>query len=137
MNNFANVATRLRFVGFVVGCAALMSVGCGSGGASSSTDAGGVDVTGTWTGAITDTSGGLHPMSLTVTQTGADVTGTGTLDTKALNVTGKVNAKVWSGSLSDAANKFATYSLTVENNSATGTGTGSSDGKVSALNLTR
>src|SRR5450432_3276341 len=126
IRKLGNIVTRLRLVGLVMGCAALFGVGCG--GASGGGAAAAVDVTGTWTGAATDASGGTHPTTLVVTQDVAAVTGDGMFDTKVITVTGTVSGKVWSGTFADGANKFATYKFTVEGDTATGTGIAASDG---------
>jgi hypothetical protein len=93
-----------------------------------------VDVTGTWSGTITKTSGATHTLTVTVEQTGTNVTGTGKIDTTNVGVTGTVSANRWTGTLTFGDS--AAYALTVEGDLAVGTGMGK-DGLTDTLRLTR
>jgi hypothetical protein len=138
MSRFVDAVSRLRLVGLVMGCAALVLVGCGGTSSPATTaDGGAIDVTGSWNGMATDSKGGIHPMTMVVTQTGSAVAGTGTFDAKTTTITGSVSGAIWSGMLADGANKLATYSLTVAGNAVNGTGTAASDGSSATLKLTR
>jgi hypothetical protein len=108
--------------------------GGGSGTSGGAGTAATVDVTGTWSGTITKTTGSTHTMTVTVQQTGTTVTGTGKIDTTSIGVAGTVSANTWSGTLTFGDS--ATYTLTVEGDLAVGTGMGK-DGLTDTLRLTR
>jgi hypothetical protein len=111
---------------------AVVASGCPSEGKPATPD----DVAGTWKGMSTDTAGGqVHAVTFVVEQSGANVTGTGSVDAATVVVAGKVSGSHWTGTLS-LGGMSASYDLNVDADTATGTGKGA-DGKTATLVLTR